>query len=110
MHDLTVTFEGDPIDVVQAIDRSCSLSQARLNGEPLDVGNLPMHPTERAVALPREEETLATVQKGPGIEVDFASDRAGEVAVELGLTDEQLAGAEGTGKNGALTVKDIRAI
>lgn len=43
-------------------------------------------------------------------EVDFASDAAGELAVELDIPKDILAAAEGSGKDGALTVRDIRRI
>ncbi|KKN88094.1 hypothetical protein LCGC14_0251660 [marine sediment metagenome] len=40
--------------------------------------------------------------------VDFASERAGEVAAELGFTASRLEGREGSGKDGAITVADVR--
>ena len=44
------------------------------------------------------------------IEVDFASDAAGELAVEKEIPRDILAAAEGSGQDGALTVRDIRRI
>jgi len=39
--------------------------------------------------------------------VDFASDEAGELAVELGFDAQSLTEIKGTGDNGAITVADI---
>lgn len=43
-------------------------------------------------------------------QVNFASDEAGEKASELGLEMADLVGQEGSGKDGALTVKDVKKI
>lgn len=43
-----------------------------------------------------------------GVDIDFATDRAAEVAAELGLEAIDLEGVKGTGKDGALTVADIK--
>lgn len=40
--------------------------------------------------------------------VNFASDEAGEMATEIGLTAEQIAQITGSGENGAITVEDIQ--
>lgn len=45
---------------------------------------------------------------GPGAAVNFASDEAGELAIELGLDAEKLAEIEGTGEDSAITVEDLR--
>lgn len=39
--------------------------------------------------------------------VDFASEEAGELASELGVTKEEVLSIEGTGVNGAVTVEDL---
>jgi hypothetical protein len=54
------------------------------------------------------EKNLQHRQSSKLDEVDFASERAGEVAVELGFTAEKLEGREGSGKDGAITVADLR--
>jgi len=43
-----------------------------------------------------------------GTKIDFATDRAAEVAAELGLEASDLEGVDGTGKDGALTVADVK--
>lgn len=40
--------------------------------------------------------------------VDWASDRAAEVAQELGFAPEDLSGLVGTGRDGSVTVKDVK--
>lgn len=40
--------------------------------------------------------------------VDFASDEAGELVVELGLTPEQVAEIVGSGQDGTITVEDVQ--
>ena len=41
--------------------------------------------------------------------VDFSSERAGEVAMELGFTSKSLEGMTGSGRDGAITVRDLRS-
>jgi len=43
-----------------------------------------------------------------GTDIDFATDRAAEVAAELGLEAADLEGVVGTGKDRALTVADVK--
>lgn len=43
-----------------------------------------------------------------GVEIDWSSDRAAEVAAELGISAEDIAGIEGSGKDGAITVADVK--
>lgn len=40
--------------------------------------------------------------------IDWASDRAAEVAQELGFAPEDLAGMVGTGQDGSITVADVK--
>lgn len=40
--------------------------------------------------------------------VNFASDEAGEIAADLGLSTEELLTIEGTGTDGAITVEDVQ--
>ena len=49
----------------------------------------------------------AAIKASEEPEIDFASDEAGELAVELGLDAAEVAGIEGTGENGAITVEDL---
>ncbi|KKN37818.1 hypothetical protein LCGC14_0759620 [marine sediment metagenome] len=44
----------------------------------------------------------------PGATIDWASDEAAEAAASLGIVAADLAGLEGSGKNGSITVKDVR--
>ena len=44
------------------------------------------------------------------VDVDFASDEAGEFYAENELTLEDLDGVDGTGENGAYTVEDLEAV
>ena len=43
-----------------------------------------------------------------GVEIDWSSDRAAEVAAELGITAKDIAGIEGSGKGGSITVADVK--
>lgn len=43
-----------------------------------------------------------------GVEINWATDRAAEVAAERGVTAEDLEGLVGTGKDGAITVADVK--
>lgn len=55
-------------------------------------------------ALPADVE--ATSEKG--VEIDWSSDRAAEVAAELGITAADLGDLVGTGKGGSITVADVK--
>lgn len=65
---------------------------------------------EKIMALVTHHDHAGRAHPRTREEVDFASDRAGELAVELGIPKDILAAAEGSGTDGALTVKDIRRI
>ncbi len=43
-----------------------------------------------------------------GTQINYATDRAAEVAAELGITAEDLGDLVGTGKEGAITVADVK--
>jgi len=43
-----------------------------------------------------------------GIQINYSTDRAAEVAAELGISAEDLEGVEGSGKGGAITVADVK--
>ncbi len=54
--------------------------------------------------------TLATIYPSTdGVEINYSTDRAAEVAAELGISAEDLEGMEGSGKDGAITVKDVKS-
>lgn len=55
------------------------------------------------VATPADDEATEG-----GTEIDFATDRAAEVAAELGISAEDLEGLIGTGKDGSITVADVK--
>jgi pyruvate/2-oxoglutarate dehydrogenase complex dihydrolipoamide acyltransferase (E2) component len=61
-------------------------------------------------ALPANVEATEAVQDDNilGTDIDFATDRAAEVAAERGVTAEDLEGLTGTGKDGAITVADVK--
>ncbi len=65
--------------------------------------SFPQHLKGR-VARPADAE--ATSEKG--VEIDWSSDRAAEVAAELGISVEDIAGIEGSGKGGSITVADVK--
>jgi len=46
--------------------------------------------------------------KPGGVVIDWATDRAAEVATELGFVAEDLAGMQGSGKDGSITVADVK--
>ncbi len=43
-----------------------------------------------------------------GVDINFSSDRAAEVAAELGVTAEDLKGVKGSGKDDSITVADVK--
>ncbi len=61
-------------------------------------------------ALPADVEATESAQDDNilGAEINFTSPAAAAVAEELGFADEDLVGMQGSGKNGAITVADIR--
>ena len=61
-------------------------------------------------ALPANVEATEAAQDDSilGVEINFATDRAAEVAAERGVTAEDLEGMVGSGKDGALTVADVK--
>lgn len=64
--------------------------------------SFPQHLKGR-VATPAVEEATEG-----GVEIDWSSDRAAEVAAELGISAEDIAGIEGSGKGGSITVADVK--
>ncbi len=50
----------------------------------------------------------ADAEATDGVQINFATDRAAEVAAERGVTAEDLEGLVGTGKDGAITVADVK--
>ena len=61
-------------------------------------------------ALPANDEATEAAQDDSilGVEINYTSPAAEAVAAELGFADEDLVGMQGSGKNGAITVADIR--
>jgi pyruvate/2-oxoglutarate dehydrogenase complex dihydrolipoamide acyltransferase (E2) component len=61
-------------------------------------------------ALPANVEATEAVQDDTilGTEINWATERAAEVAASLGFADEDLAGMQGTGKGGSITVADVK--
>lgn len=61
-------------------------------------------------ALPADVEASEAVQDDTilGAEINFTSPAAEAVAKELGFAPEDLVGMQGSGKNGAITVADVR--
>lgn len=64
--------------------------------------SFPQHMKGRAARPANAEATEG------GTDIDFATDRAAEVAAELGISAEDLEGLVGTGKDGAITVADVK--
>jgi len=56
----------------------------------------------------RPADVEATLELTKGVEIDWSSDRAAEVAAELGITAKDIAGIQGTGKGGSITVADVK--
>jgi pyruvate/2-oxoglutarate dehydrogenase complex dihydrolipoamide acyltransferase (E2) component len=69
--------------------------------------SFPKHLKGRAATPANVEATIYPSTDG-GTELDFATDRAAEVAAERGITAEDLEGLVGTGKDGAITVADVK--
>ncbi len=54
------------------------------------------------------EARSADAEATEGVEINFATDRAAEVAASLGIAAEDLEGMAGTGKDGSITVADVK--
>ncbi len=55
-----------------------------------------------------QNQGLAAARAIRGLDIDWASDRSAEVAAELGFVAADLSGMKGTGKDGSITVRDVR--
>ena len=69
--------------------------------------SFPAHMKGREARPAIELATIYPSTEG-GVQIDWSSDRAAEVAAELGFAAEDLAGMQGTGRGGSITVADVK--